>query len=261
MIGTKELYEEFIKNEQSYITRYESEITELNARKRKLVRSMENYRTFIDKFTDVKFDDLLDVTTIPTINTKILKNLSNNVGIDDFKNHINVVVGCNIRIATLNKKLLEVKKTIIPYPVFAFVLKEGNKLYIEQLLKGKRVSLGSTLGEIGIRRVKRKGLRPDWGASNKNKAELLAAGKTLYKKVGTDENGEPAYNDGVKWVVYHTEEYYYKVHWVKSIAKIDLEEYPNFINYVFKPTRSEAGLLSVMNSAIKNNPLAHLIFN
>ncbi len=261
MIGTKQLYEIFIEKEKESINSINKEIIKLNNTKKNLVRKLESYKAFINRFTNCNFDELLELTEIPTIKTTVVKNLVNNVGITDFKHQLSVIIGCNIRIRDLNDYIGTIENKILPYQAFSHVIKQGNLLYIEQLLKGNKLSLGTNLGEINIRRVKRKNLRPDWGSSNKNKKELLAKGMKLYEKVGTDENGEPVYNDGVKWLVYHTEEYYYKVHWNKSIAKIDLIVHPNFVNYVFRPTRSSSGLLSVMNESIKNNPLSHILFN
>jgi len=173
MIGTKQLYEIFIEKEKESINSINKEIIKLNNTKKNLVRKLESYKAFINRFTDCNFDELLELTEIPTIKTTVVKNLVNNVGITDFKHQLSVIIGCNIRIRDLNDYIGTIENKILPYQAFSHVIKQGNLLYIEQLLKGNKLSLGTNLGEINIRGVKRKNLRPDWGSSNKNKKELM----------------------------------------------------------------------------------------
>jgi hypothetical protein len=81
--------------------------------------------------------------------------------------------------------------------------------------------MGHRLGRLQIFRMERnfKKLMPDRGESNKIKAKLLEEGKPLFNK----ETGE-----GYRWMVYHTDPYYYGMIWHKDyVAAIGAKMLPN----------------------------------
>lgn len=61
-----------------------------------------------------------------------------------------------------------------------------------------------------FRRVERNfnKLAVDFGASNKKKAEILARGGKLATRIDTSPNGNPIFDDGELWMVFHTDPFY-----------------------------------------------------
>jgi len=51
-------------------------------------------------------------------------------------------------------------------------------------------------------------LAVNFGASNKLKQEILARGGKLATRIDTSANGNPIFDDGELWLVYHTDPYY-----------------------------------------------------
>lgn len=81
----------------------------------------------------------------------------------------------------------------------------------ETLIEGNEVRLGYRLGWLKVGRFDRNfsNPQPNWGESNKYKAQLLAEGKELYNK----ETGT-----GHEWIIYFTDSYFYGFLWKKEKA-------------------------------------------
>lgn len=52
-------------------------------------------------------------------------------------------------------------------------------------------------------------LAVNWGESNKRKKELLEQGKKPAVKIGTSQNGNPIFDDGERWMVFYTDDFYF----------------------------------------------------
>lgn len=90
------------------------------------------------------------------------------------------------------------------------ILKEVNDLLLDEvILNNYRLKLGNCI-EIKLVRIPRNfdRLAVNWGASNKLKKEILDRGGVLTNKIGVTENGNPKFDDGEKWMVFFTDEYY-----------------------------------------------------
>jgi hypothetical protein len=128
------------------------------------------------------------------------------------------------------------------------IVQEFNILIMEHILDGKEFNMGNNLSTLSIIRRDRDPRSPrlDWGESNKYKKELLEEGQLLYNS----ETGK-----GVKWHIYHTDEFYCKYYWRKGKCKI-----PNKSVYRFDTTRGVKGNKEKLISLLKQDDLAYLKF-
>ena len=136
----------------------------------------------------------------------------------------------------------------ISQELFRDICSEFNISIIDDLLKGNTFDMGNNLSSLSVVRVERDPRSPrlDWGESNKYKKELLEEGQTLYNT----ETGE-----GVKWHIYHTDEFYCKYYWRKGKCKI-----PNKSVYRFDATRGLKGNKERLIHLLKEDDLAYLKF-
>lgn len=119
---------------------------------------------------------------------------------------------------------------------------------MEYILEGKEFNMGYNLSTLSIVRMKRdpRSPRVDWSESNKYKQELKDMNEKLYDK-DTEE--------GVKWQIYFTDEYYYKYYWRKGKCLI-----PNKSVYRFDPTRGLKGNKEKLTRILQKDDLAYLKF-
>jgi len=132
--------------------------------------------------------------------------------------------------------------------LFANVCHEFNMLIIDYILEGKEFNMGNNLSTLSIVRRDRDPRSPrlDWGESNKYKKQLLEEGQLLYNaKTGK----------GVKWHIYHTDEFYCKYYWRKGKCKIK-----NKSVYRFDATRGIKGNKEKLITLLKEDDLAYLKF-
>lgn len=108
------------------------------------------------------------------------------------------------------------------YKTFSFGFKTGN-IYIK---KKKRY-----FGE-GFEGLPINSKVPDWGESNKIKAEIIARGGTPYKAIKNSRDEIIGDNGGEKWIVYHISDYVCWWWWNKGKCNIENRDI-----YMFKPTR------------------------
>jgi hypothetical protein len=119
---------------------------------------------------------------------------------------------------------------------------------MEYILEGKEFNMGYNLSTLSIVRMKRDPRAPriDWSESNKYKQELKDMNEKLYDK-DTEE--------GVKWQIYFTDEYYYKYYWRKGKCLIS-----NKSVYRFDPTRGLKGNKEKLTRILQKDDLAYLKF-
>ena len=128
------------------------------------------------------------------------------------------------------------------------IVQEFNIMIMDYILEGKEFNMGNNLSSLSIIRRDRDPRSPrlDWGESNKYKKELLEEGQNLYDS----ETGK-----GVKWHIYHTDEFYCKYYWRKGKCKI-----PNKSVYRFDATRGLKGNKEKLINLLKEDELAYLKF-
>ena len=131
---------------------------------------------------------------------------------------------------------------------FRDICSEFNIIIFDYLLEGKEFNMGNNLSTLSIVRRDRDPRSPrlDWGESNKYKKELLEEGQLLYNS-DTD--------DGIKWHIYYTDEFYCKYYWRKGKCKIK-----NKSVYRFDATRGLKGNKEKLINLLKEDDLAYLKF-
>jgi hypothetical protein len=132
--------------------------------------------------------------------------------------------------------------------LFKDICEEFNIMIMDYILDGKEFNMGNNLSTLSIIRRDRDPRSPrlDWGESNKYKKELLEEGQKLYDS----ETGE-----GIKWYIYHTDEFYCKYYWRKGKCKVK-----NKSVYRFDATRGVKGNKEKLINLLKTNELAYLTF-
>jgi hypothetical protein len=132
--------------------------------------------------------------------------------------------------------------------IFTDIVHQFNMMIMDYILEGKEFNMGNNLSTLSIVRRDRDPRSPriDWGESNKYKKELLEEGQNLYNS----ETGE-----GIKWYIYHTDEFYCKYYWRKGKCKV-----PNKSVYRFDATRGIKGNKEKLISLLKQDDLAYLKF-
>ena len=131
---------------------------------------------------------------------------------------------------------------------FKNICEEFNIMIMEYILEGKTFNMGNNLSTLSIVMKNRDPRSPriNWGESNKYKKELLEEGQNLYNS----NTGK-----GVKWYIYHTDEFYCKYYWRKGKCKI-----PNKSVYRFDATRGLKGNKERLIHLLKKDDLAYLKF-
>tara|TARA_R110002110_G_scaffold219529_2_gene433554 strand:+ start:376 stop:849 length:474 start_codon:yes stop_codon:yes gene_type:complete len=132
--------------------------------------------------------------------------------------------------------------------LFTNVCHEFNMLIIDYILEGKEFNMGNNLSTLSIIKRDRDPRSPrlDWGESNKYKKQLLEEGQLLYNA----ETGK-----GIKWHIYHTDEFYCRYYWRKGKCKIK-----NKSVYRFDATRGIKGNKEKLVALLKTDDLAYLKF-
>jgi hypothetical protein len=146
------------------------------------------------------------------------------------------------------KDYIKDSKNSVDKSIYNSIVQEFNIMIVDYILEGKEFNMGNNLSTLSIIRRDRDPRSPrlDWGESNKYKKELLDKGESLYNA----ETGE-----GVKWHIYHTDEYYCKYYWRKGKCKI-----PNKSVYRFDATRGLKGNKERLIYLLKEDDLAYLKF-
>jgi hypothetical protein len=106
--------------------------------------------------------------------------------------------------------------------------------------------MGFNLSTLSIMRIKRNYKNPqvNWNESNKYKEELLEAGESIYSKDNPD---------GIKWFIYHDEDWYCRFYWKKSFCKV-----PNKSAYRFIATRGKQGNKKKLKDHLGQNEINYL---
>ena len=106
--------------------------------------------------------------------------------------------------------------------------------------------MGNYLSTLCVARIKRDYSNPqvDWKASNEYKEELLEKGEKLYDS----ETGE-----GVKWLIYHDEDWYCRFYWKKKYAK-----FKNKSVYKFIATRGKRGNKTKLKDHLRENDINYV---
>lgn len=148
----------------------------------------------------------------------------------------------------------------IPYWMYKEIIGRFNKKVSDAVIFGQVLNLGNRLGHVLIKKIRRNYLNPipDWGASNKRKADLIASGV-----VAKDQN----HPEGEEWISFYTDPWFLRFAWVKKrICKVK-----NSSVYKFVPTSNRSktagdndlarlGNKGKLTLANKVNPTLHMSY-
>ena len=136
----------------------------------------------------------------------------------------------------------------LSFKEFRAVICDFNERAMDEILQGRELEMESGLSRMSIIRLTRNfnKLAVNWKESHAFKAELLAAGETLFSK----ENP-----DGKKWLIYFTNDWFARFYWEKKRCQIN-----NQSVYRFSPTGGKRGNKTKLKQLLANDPLSHLTF-
>lgn len=157
----------------------------------------------------------------------------------------------NNRIKNLKNVNDDSEQLIMSEKMFKAVLTSFNEKSLERMVdNGEVIGMKHRLGYLHVEYIKRnngheasKSLSmPDWGASYKYKAELIAQGLQIKDK---------EHPDGKKWVIFHSDEYYVKYSWMKSGGSCSVK---NHTTYKFIPSSGVKGAKRKLIDSNNDNP-------
>lgn len=193
--------------------------------------TQEIYKSYISFITKIK-DDLIKSIIELEINKdhldKRLKSFNNKVAdkttcklVEDIMSSQKQVIK---NLLKDKKKLESIDKYFISYEVFKLIISTFNFEISKFILEGYKFTLpGSMKGKLFIREINNTSdTRVDWEGSLKLKAYLLKEGKEIYNK-----ETNPT---GIKWLVYHIQEFNYWWTWIRP------DTFSNYKYFSFKPT-------------------------
>lgn len=156
------------------------------------------------------------------------------------------------------KKFLTAKEEPITARKTAFlgkILNDINDLVLDEiLLNNYNLRLGNSVYIKLVRKERNfDKLAVDWGKSNKLKKEILSRGGKPASKIGTNEKGNPIFDDGEKWMVFFTDDFYLtvkKTYTHKKVSETKFEKFaPNAIFWRFVlSSQAELRLSNYLNT-------------
>lgn len=122
-------------------------------------------------------------------------------------------------------------KTTVTYALYKHIIAEFNKKVAEKVLDGQVFNMGHRLGSIRIKRIPRSFNKPaiDWYETNKLKEQ------------------------GIKKLVYYTDEYYFRWNWDKHRCMVK-----NKSVYTFSPTAGKNGNRKALVKRLRQDEFAYL---
>ena len=122
-------------------------------------------------------------------------------------------------------------ETTITYSLYKHIITRFNKRACEMILEGQLFNMGQRLGSIRIKKIPRTFNKPtiDWGETNRLKKQ------------------------GIKKLVYYTDDYYYRWNWDKHRCLVK-----NKSVYTFAPTAGQSGNRRKLVQKLKTDEFAHL---
>jgi len=126
----------------------------------------------------------------------------------------------------------EDKKLLMTYRLFNQITCTFNKKAVEAIVQGGVLNLGSRIGEIKIRKIKRFTPSVDWPASKRNRRKLINAGERPMSK---------DYPGGKKWFIFRHSDFYLRFSWTKRFQSSGTPMLRNGKVYAFYPSCNSSG--------------------
>jgi len=262
-VNSKIFYKDYIYNLENEINTIKIVISSLKRVKKIIINKLKSNEENILTLTNCSLDDIknsikLKISSLES-SVQFFRVPKDGLSKSKLLVELKKLIELNKLIDKRDKKLNKLKNEIISYKIYKDVISIFNKSLIDEILKGEHINLGFGVGTIKIKKRKRDLSRPviDWGETNKLKEEIINNGGTLYKVLKRDkDNNILEDNNGEKYLVYRTDEYYYMWHWKKSHCTL-----PNFELYSFAPTTGDNGNIKRLAKYRKENEYADLKYN
>lgn len=228
--------------------------------RRILEKEILNNRKAIDKYLGITHEEALKL-----VDTREAKNIKypivsiyfegKKVNFTAIKLYIDNYAHVNKAVEQLKERLKNIQETALSCKKFSFIIKEGNNLIIDKIIKeAYEFTPMSTFGSIVVTKNSSKKERINWGASNKKKQEILDRGGIPYCKEDALNNND---YKGEQWLINHDSLDFF-LHWERTYSARTYNPYLN--DYAYKPARGNYGILNKFNSFKKDKELAEKIY-
>lgn len=218
---------------------------------------------FINNYLNINLKELLLIDNIkqtknikyPNIPVYYKGKKANFIAI---KMYIDSYVLLNQNIISCEKQIKNLKKNIIPFKIFKFIIQEGNNFLISKVIEENyELNINGHFGIIKVTKNSSNKKRVNWGVSNKNRAEIEKRGGIPYKKEDALKN--PDYK-GEKWLVLHPSEDLF-LDWVRTYTARTFN--PILGDFTFKPARgkSEKSIVNKLSKFKKNKEQVKRMYN
>lgn len=261
MIDLKLIHELYIKNINTKLKRLLVENVKYNDSYNQLKTLLSEYEHTIKKYSEVTIEEVYRATSIRFLTSLRFPVYSvyidgKQVNFKAIKLYIEKYIWYNKIITSNNKKIKQYKEELISFTLYNRVIKEFNNQVIDKIINENYLFTPlPSFGAIGVIQNYNEHKRPNWGVSNKKKAEILAKGGIPYIKADAekDENYK-----GEKWLTYHPFLDFYLQWHTKWISK---ELNPFLKDYTYYPARGKQSIVSKLQIIKQDRERATLLYN
>ena len=248
MITIKTMYDFYSLTFKNNINEVKEEIIILENTKALIIKSL--YTNNIPEYIILDKDKIekgeLELISSPFTN----KEKFYNIQVDNLKDYI-------IRINNRKRYIKEQESKLIPFKIYAYIIKRFNMLLTEAIINEAYEFFDLFLGKLYIITTDKRRPSIDWKKSNENKNKLLEEGKIQYLKADAEKAKEEGKEyKGIQWLEnIKTLGMFFK--W--ELKNVQYVRIPNLANYNFIPYDSRRGPVEQLNSLRKKYTEEELI--
>lgn len=214
---------------------------------------LEEHTYAINKYCSNSLQDILKSTDVNLVSTfpvtsTYLEGVK--VNFKAIKLYIDKYLWCNNLVTKVKKNIETYKKGLISEVLYVRMLTSFNRKITDRIIDDNYLFEGvPSFGRLYIIVNENHKKRVDWGASNKNKAEILARGGVPYLKA----DSEQYMYAGEKWLEYHDPIDFYFQWDTKWITK---KLNPFVKDYKYKPSRGKLSITTRLQQVKQNRDVA-----
>jgi len=261
MIDLKLIYQIYIENINLKLIKVLEENVKYQESHAQLKELLMTYGTSIQKYSSFTLEDILKTTDTNFVQSlrfplsPVYKD-GKQINFKAIKLYIEKYIWCNNVIVSNNKKVTQYKEELISFSLYNRIISEFNSKIIDKIINNNYLfNSVPSFGAIGVIKNFNERKRPNWGESNKKKAEIIARGGIPYIKA--DAESVEDYK-GEKWLSYHPSLDFY-LHWhTKWISK---KLNPFLKDYTYKPARGKNSIVSKLQNVKQNRDTAKALYN
>ena len=261
MIDLKLIYELYIENINIKLTHLLKENVTYEESHNTLKELLLGYDSNINKYGNIPLKDILkatDINIIPSLRfpTSAVYIDGKQVNFKAIRLYIEKYIWCNNIVKGNNKKILQYKIELVSYKLYSRIILEFNAQVIDKIINNNYLfNIVPSFGALSVIQNYNEHKRPNWGASNKNKAKIIANGGIPYNKI--EDEATENYK-GEKWLEYHPFLDFY-LHWhTKWISK---KYNPVLRDYSYKPARGKNSIVSKLQVVKQDREQARILYN